>query len=221
MSPSARQFLAASKAPSKSAEFFAASTAFVCTPSDLPPVPARRSWSALIAGSSRTATRDVHPTRLILGATSLRSPSHLPPMLASKLVKPVMFPPGFAKFVTAPSAIASMTSTKTIGMVRVSCFWRNGMVGAETAEESHLAQWQSVPGHRCACGQHHRLPNDIPGVGCAPQSIPADLAAGRTPRETAATMGRRAFRPVEDQSFSCSLGPKVREGTKQCRRAQR
>jgi hypothetical protein len=58
--------------------------------------------------------------RLRPDAISETSSSHLPPSEASKLGKPVMFPPGRPSRVTRPLATGSATSAKTIGIVRVS-----------------------------------------------------------------------------------------------------
>ena len=44
---------------------------------------------------------------------------HLPIIVGSKLVKPVMFPPGLGKLVTKPLPIGSEALTKTMGSVRV------------------------------------------------------------------------------------------------------
>ena len=67
-----------------------------------------------MSGLNRSATR------LTLGAISLRISSHFPPIDGSKLVRPVMLPPGFAKLATKPSPIGSETCTKTIGIEAVS-----------------------------------------------------------------------------------------------------
>lgn len=57
-----------------------------------------------------------------LGTISFRICNHLPAMTASKLLKPVMLPPGLERFVTRPSPIGSETPTKTMGIVWVACF---------------------------------------------------------------------------------------------------
>ena len=46
--------------------------------------------------------------------------THLPPIGNSKLVKPVILPPGCARLLTKPLLTGSITCTNTIGMVRVS-----------------------------------------------------------------------------------------------------
>src|SRR5215470_9716905 len=54
------------------------------------------------------------------GAISLMSSNHLAPIANSKLVNPVMLPPGCAKLETKPCPIGSPTTTKMIGIVLVS-----------------------------------------------------------------------------------------------------
>jgi hypothetical protein len=58
--------------------------------------------------------------RLSPGAISESNSSHLPPNVASKMAKPVMFPLGRLSRSTMPLATGSATPTKTIGIVRVS-----------------------------------------------------------------------------------------------------
>ena len=58
--------------------------------------------------------------RLRPGAISESSSSHLPPSVASKMAKPVVFPPGWLRRATMPLATGSLTPAKTIGIVRVS-----------------------------------------------------------------------------------------------------
>ena len=60
--------------------------------------------------------------RLTSGAISLSISSHFPIMGKSTNVKPVMLPPGRAKLATKPCPAGSLTTEKTIGMVRVACF---------------------------------------------------------------------------------------------------
>src|SRR6516162_7114780 len=60
-------------------------------------------------------------TRVTLGAISLSNWSHFPISGASKELKPVMLPPGRARLWTNPWPTGSITSTKTIGIVRVCC----------------------------------------------------------------------------------------------------
>jgi hypothetical protein len=58
--------------------------------------------------------------RLSPGAISESSSIHLPPNVASKLAKPVMFPPGWLNLGTMSLATGSPAVAKTIGIVRVS-----------------------------------------------------------------------------------------------------
>ncbi len=59
--------------------------------------------------------------RVTLGAISLSSSSHFPPMPYSRVVKPVMLPPGRAKLSTKPAPTGSAMTENTIGTVRVAC----------------------------------------------------------------------------------------------------
>src|SRR5262245_41790110 len=59
-------------------------------------------------------------TRAREGETSLRNSSHLPPIDASRLTKPVMLPPGRARLATNPLPTGSETTTKTMGRVLAS-----------------------------------------------------------------------------------------------------
>jgi hypothetical protein len=70
--------------------------------------------------------------RLSPGAISESSSSHLPPSEASKVAKPVMFPPGWLSPGTMPVATGSITSANTIGIVRV-CRWSATVAGVEPA----------------------------------------------------------------------------------------
>jgi hypothetical protein len=53
------------------------------------------------------------------GATSFSISSHFPAKECSKIVKPVMLPPGRARLCTSPARTGSPTRTMTIGMVDV------------------------------------------------------------------------------------------------------
>jgi hypothetical protein len=66
--------------------------------------------------------------RLSPGAISESNSSHLPPSVASRVAKPVMFPPGWLRCGTMPLATGSFTLAKTIGIVRVSR-WRATVAG--------------------------------------------------------------------------------------------
>src|ERR1700730_13074487 len=60
-------------------------------------------------------------TCVTAGAASWSSWSHLPPTEKSTKSKPVMLPPGRARFVTNPWPTGSVTDTNTMGMVVVFC----------------------------------------------------------------------------------------------------
>ena len=64
-------------------------------------------------GLSRFRITKTRPTR---GATSLSNSNHFPPMLLTKVVMPVMLPPGRAKLSTKPLSAGSPTFTNTIGI---------------------------------------------------------------------------------------------------------
>jgi hypothetical protein len=57
-------------------------------------------------------------TRLSPGAISESNSTHLPPIVASKLAKPVMFPPGRSSRSKMRWTTGSLTTNKTIGIVR-------------------------------------------------------------------------------------------------------
>jgi hypothetical protein len=59
-------------------------------------------------------------TRLISGAISKSKSNILLPIAASDVMKPVIFPPGRGSPSTNPSPTGSVTTTNTIGIVRVS-----------------------------------------------------------------------------------------------------
>jgi hypothetical protein len=75
----------------------------------------RLRWSQLLA----VAGLNSMATRLTDGAMSCTSSSHLLPMAASKLMKPVILPPGRARLCTKPGPIGSDTATKMIGTLSV------------------------------------------------------------------------------------------------------
>jgi hypothetical protein len=60
-------------------------------------------------------------------------------MLGSKLVKPVMLPPGCARLATKPAATGSLTSVNTIGMLLV--LWRNSRVVGGALGQDHV-RWE-------------------------------------------------------------------------------
>jgi hypothetical protein len=59
-------------------------------------------------------------TRFTLGAISVSSSSILAPIAASDVKKPVIFAPGRERAATNPSPTGSVTTTNTMGIVRVS-----------------------------------------------------------------------------------------------------
>src|SRR5262249_48729739 len=59
------------------------------------------------------------PARRISGTISLSRPSHLPPIVGSKLINPVRLPPGCARLATMPVRTGSAMLTKTTGTARV------------------------------------------------------------------------------------------------------
>ena len=59
-------------------------------------------------------------TRLTPGAISVSNSSHLPAIVSSWLMKPVIFPPGRGRLATKPSPTGSERGANTIGIVRVS-----------------------------------------------------------------------------------------------------
>src|SRR5215471_7997457 len=72
--------------------------------------------------------------RLSPGAISESSSSHLPPIVGSKLPKPVTFPLGRSSRPTMSVATGSAPPTKTIGIVRVSR-WRATVVGDRACQD--------------------------------------------------------------------------------------
>src|SRR6516164_7644966 len=74
-----------------------------------------KNWiGTAVAGLNSKATRTVR------GAISFNSSTHLPPTAGSLTVKPVMLPPGCARFAAKPLPIGSVTDANTIGIVFVS-----------------------------------------------------------------------------------------------------
>src|SRR5258705_2412388 len=71
-------------------------------------------------------------TRLMPGAISRSKSSILLPIDASDVMKPVVFPPGRGSPATNPSPTGSVTTTNTIGIVRVSR-WSAAVTGVPCA----------------------------------------------------------------------------------------
>src|SRR3954462_4969914 len=76
----------------------------------------KNSLWAVVSGCIRTNTR------VVAGAASLRTSSHLPPIEASKLVKPVILPPGRARFSMKPLPAGSATIPNTMGKLPLTGF---------------------------------------------------------------------------------------------------
>src|SRR6516164_10758201 len=76
--------------------------------------------------------------RLSPGAISESSSSHLAPSEASKLAKPVMFPPGWLSRGTMPLVTGSPTPAKTIGIVRVPPLGGSGRRGSACHDDVGL-----------------------------------------------------------------------------------
>ena len=81
-------------------------------------------WRHRLGRSISTVATESEPkstaARRILGAASLSSPSHLPPMASSKFWNPLIFAPGRARLATKPLLTGSETWVNTIGIVLVS-----------------------------------------------------------------------------------------------------
>src|SRR5262245_31387234 len=83
---------------------------------------------------------DIIDARLMFGLMSFRISSHLPPRECSKLVKPVTFPPGRARFETTPLPTGSDKFVNTIGIERVS---RNSARAAVVLDVT-MTSWSSL-----------------------------------------------------------------------------
>ena len=81
-----------------------------------------------VSGLNMTAAR------LTPGAISVSNSSHLPAIDASRLMKPVIFPPGRGRPATKPAPTGSETPTNTIGIVRVSR-WSAAVTGVDVCED--------------------------------------------------------------------------------------
>src|SRR5262245_40778516 len=114
-------------------------------------------WGA-VSGLNMTATR------ARLGTVSFRICSHLPAMTASKLLKPVMLPPGFERFVTRPSPIGSGHENDRNRLGRLLQRPRWGCVGAHDHVRSETDQFRSIR-------------SDRRGITRAPTNVDADVAA--------------------------------------------
>ena len=105
-------------------------------------------------------------TRLTPGAISLSTPSHFPPMEASKLVNPVTFPPGRAKLSMKPLSTGSATLTKTIGIAEV--IWRSAANSRVALDQDDI---------RCQRNQLFGERRQPFNISSAPPKIDANVAA--------------------------------------------
>jgi hypothetical protein len=87
-------------------------------------------------------------THLSPGAISDSKSSHLPPSVASRRAKPVIFPPGRLSDATRSVATGSLTFTKTIGIVRVSR-WSATVAGVPFVKMMSGCK----PTNSCACSR--------------------------------------------------------------------
>src|SRR6476620_10910897 len=78
-------------------------------------------------------------TRLMSGAISKSKSNILLPIAASDVMKPVIFPPGWGSPSTNPSPTGSVTTTNTIGIVRVSRLSAQTRYAFETLVLQHMA----------------------------------------------------------------------------------
>src|SRR6516225_1585814 len=76
-------------------------------------------------------------TRVMLGTTSLSISSHFPAKEWSKMVKPVILPPGRVRLTTKPSLTGSVKNVNTSGIVFVS-LCKAANIGALTGSGSRL-----------------------------------------------------------------------------------
>src|ERR1700738_350684 len=88
--------------------------------------------------------------RLMRGAISLSSSSHLPAIVGSIMVKPVALAPGRARLSTKPLPTGSATITNTTGMVRV-CFSIEAVGGGLQIDHPFKLDWHLNWTHRWLC----------------------------------------------------------------------
>src|SRR5262245_28677311 len=86
----------------------------------------------------------------MLGAICLSHSSHFPPIIYSKLVKPVALPPGRARLCTQPAPTGSGTFTITIGMVRLACSTNAGATPPTATSTSGASATNSAAFRRMA-----------------------------------------------------------------------
>src|SRR5437763_4690042 len=111
--------------------------------------------------------------RVTEGATSCISSSHLLPMLGSKLVKPVIIPPGREKLCTKPALIGSETDVNTIGMPIAASRTASvaGVASVTTSSAPRLAPRLTSLRHASACHRDQQ-PHDDRSKGSFLLSIP-------------------------------------------------
>jgi hypothetical protein len=88
-------------------------------------------------------------TRVMAGAISLSISSHFPVSDGSKLVNPVVLPPGRAMLATKPLPKGSDTPTNTIGTVCVSRA-NDGTIGGWLVAAGELGIGKLRPHHRAS-----------------------------------------------------------------------
>ena len=91
-------------------------------------------------------------TCAVRGEISFNSPTHLPSVVGSTYVKPVMLPPGRARLGAKPLPIGSATTANTIGIVNVSC-----------RPHRPMAQDEKRGGTSCPPRARHRLGEAVTG----------------------------------------------------------
>ena len=132
-------------------------------------------YAARIAGSWRTATRDIP------GMSSLSNSNHFALMPNSADVNPVALPPGRAKLSTNPPATGSVTATNTIGSVRVACC-KASTVGFGICE---YYVWRKRGNFHCVFSDadQHQVPSGIRTAHCprSPSQNPANPAGTLRP----------------------------------------
>jgi hypothetical protein len=97
-------------------------SAVLCTGASVTSMPSDRAAASTARKNSLCCCSSglkTYATRVIEGAICLMRSAHLPPIENSGLAKPVMLPPGCARFGTKPCSPGSETLRNTIGIVLV------------------------------------------------------------------------------------------------------
>ena len=142
-----------------------------------------------VSGLNSTATR------FTPGANPLSSSSHLPPSDASKLVKPVMLPPGRARFSTKPTPSGSATCRNTTGIVRR----RPGAPRRRRASRAPGSRRGSRPRALSPpprCGRNRSPASDIRAADCGPAVHPRSCSPCWKAATSASPSASPAARPV-------------------------